>query len=289
MNKEVTSLPDEKNITGVALPAEQFRVQESEGHVEIYWVNKLLSGQLAAYRVRDFLSVQDRLRLVQNFWNSTARTPRYGEGEDGVEGYFIGASHIEKSTQAYLDEVQAYRHSLLELCQDTTDPLARMRDELRNGAMNIRAATYKGRMAGDAKAVYWNNTGEFLLLPHDDLAQLIDPQQNGFEIQHVEHVIAANFYAEMPVSGGQLKVWNIEPDNVSRQQLGLEYSGFPYPPTLLQDHAALVITVEPGDLVLLNGNLIHAVLGGSDTCARHRLLVTCFMGRLPTTELVWWT
>ncbi|BFI44324.1 hypothetical protein YKD1_07430 [Yersinia pseudotuberculosis] len=281
--------PYEKTITGLKLPKDKFRVQESVSQLELCWVEQLLSGQLAAYCVRSFTPLEDRLCIVKNFWNSTARVPRYGVGEGGVEGYFVGASHIEKTTQEYLDQVQYYRQSVNDLFQGTSDPLARMRDELKKGSLNIRAATHEGCLAGDAKAVCWNNIGEFLLLPHDDLAQLSDNRQKGFEIQQIERVIAANFYAEMPDLGGQLKVWNIEPDNISRQRLGLRHSGFPYPVALLHDHVDLVISVEAGDLVLLNGNLIHAVLGGTDTTARLRLLVTCFMGILPTAELVWWT
>ncbi|WP_337263990.1 MULTISPECIES: hypothetical protein [unclassified Serratia (in: enterobacteria)] len=282
-------LLDDLTITGVKLPRDQFRVQESNGVLDVSWVNQMFAGQLAAYRVRGFLSERDCSRIVKNFWGSTARTPRYGEGESGVEGYFVGASHIEKTTQAYLDQVQHYRQSVEALYQDSTDPLGRMRDEFTHLSLNARAATHAGRVAGDAKAVYWNNTGEFLLLPHDDLAQLSDPRQSGFEIQQIERVIAANFYAEMPPTGGQLKVWNIEPDNRSRQRLGLAHSGFPYPAGLLHDHDSLVLDVAAGDLVLLNGNLIHAVLGGKGTSAQRRLLVTCFTGRLPLGEIVWWT
>jgi len=276
-------------ISGFKLPAENFRVQESVGHLELRWIEALLAGQIAAYRIRDFLGVVDQRRIANNFWQSTSRTPRYGEGTDGVEAYFVGASHIEKTTPEYLDDASRYKDAVAALYRDATDPLDRLRSILRNGPGTVRAAQHRGRPAGDAKAVYWNNTGEFLLLPHEDLAQLADPRQAGFEIQQVERVLAANFYAEMPGAGGELKVWNVEPDAVSRTRLGLEHSGFPYPARLLDAHSHLVIDLKAGDLVLLNGNLIHAVLGGTCATARQRLLITCFMGRVSTDELVWWT
>ncbi len=276
-------------ITGRKLPEAQFRLQESFGQLDLTYIATLLSGQLAAYCVRGFLDSQRQRRIVENFWNSTARTPRYGEGEGGIEGYFVGASHIEKTTQEYLNEAQHFEEALAKLYQGTLDPLGLLRDRLRSGLMDVRAASHEGRPAGAAKAVYWNNVGEFLLLPHDDLAQLSDPRQAGFEIQQIERVIAANFYAEMPTSGGELKVWNIEPDIQSRERLGLTHSGFPYPAELLNGYAHMTIDIEAGDLVLLNGNLIHAVLGGAGAVPKRRLLITCFMGRLPTDELVWWT
>ncbi|MBC3214349.1 hypothetical protein KGP17_17250 [Serratia sp. JSRIV001] len=278
-----------ETITGERLFDSNFMVQGSVERLDLTWANQVLSGQLAAYRVRQFLSVEERTQIVKNFWCSKARTPRYGEGEGGIEGYFVGASHIEKTTQEYLDQVAFFKKPVDAIYEGSVDPLARVREGFRKESMNVRAAIHDGRPAGDAKAVYWNNTGDYLLLPHDDLAQLSDPSQHGFEIQGVEHVMAMNFYADMPSEGGQLKVWNIAPDNDSRIKLGLEYSGFPYPVELLHEHAHLTIDLEAGDLVLLNGNLVHAVLGGSGISARQRLLITCFMGQLPTGEVVWWT
>lgn len=282
-------MPSNPVVTGLQLPAAQFRVQESFGQLDPAHLAPLLSGQLAAYRVRGFLDAPQRQRIVENFWNSTARTPRYGEGEGGIEGYFVGASHIEKTTEAYLDEAQHFQPALSALYQGTSDPLELLRGWLRSVLPHVRAAAHQGRLAGAAKAVYWNNAGEFLLLPHDDLAQLSDPRQAGFEIQQIKRVIAANFYTAMPSSGGELKVWNIEPDGQSRERLGLTHSGFPYPAELLNGHAHMTIGIEAGDLVLLNGNLVHAVLGGAGASPKRRLLITCFMGTLPTDELVWWT
>jgi len=282
-------LPAKQLITGSTLSKSHFRVQESSGHLEFSWVSSLLSGELAAYRICGFLDSSRRQRIVENFWNATARTPRYGEGEGGVEGYFIGASHIEKTTQEYLDEARHFENAVADLYRGTTDPLTILRERLRSRMLCVRAAAHEGRSAGSAKAVYWNNIGEFLLLPHDDLAELSDPRQAGFEIQKVQRVMAANFYAEMPNTGGELKVWNIEPDVPSRERLGLKHSGYPYPAELLDDYGHITIDIKAGDLVLLNGNLIHAVLGSSGASPQRRLLITCFMGMLPNRELVWWT
>jgi hypothetical protein len=285
MTTEVSS----PSITGEALPADQFQLQESEGTLDIERVLDVLHGRSAAYRVRGFVPAAECATLTQNFWDSLQRTPRYGEGADGVEAYILGASHIEMSTADYLDAVEATRDAVGALYAGAADPIARLRGALSERVGVVRAAEHGGRTAGPSKAVCWNNDSvEFLLLPHDDLAQLSDPLQEDFEIQRVRQVMAVNVYPHIPGDVGQLKLWNIAPDDRTRARLGVSHSGYPYPPELLTGHSALTIPVATGDLCVINGNLVHAVLGGGSEAERGRLLLTCFTG-MAGDEFLWWT
>lgn len=285
MTTEVTA----PRVTGESLPVDQFLLHESEGVLDVDRVLDVLHGRLAAYRVREFVSPAECAAITRNFWDSPHRTPRYGEGADGVEAYILGASHIEKSTSTHLDEVDATRDAASALYAGTADPMARLRGALAERIGAARPAAHDGRNSGDSKAVCWNNdSGEFLLLPHDDLAQLSDPLQEGFEIQLIRRVMAVNVYPHVPGDSGQLKVWNVDPDDRTREQLGVTHSGYPYPPELLTDHPAVTIPVATGDLCVTNGNLVHAVLGGGTSAERGRLLLTCFSG-LAGNEFLWWT
>lgn len=278
-----------RRITGTSLPESAFRIQETNGPVDIAAVHEVLGGNLAAYHVRGFVPDDVCRQIMANFWASSDRVPRYGEGEDGVEAYLIGASHYGKPTLTYLQEALACKNGVDGLYVGAINPVAAFRDTLRASGMTVRAAALDGLPAGDSKAVYWNNVGTFLLEPHDDLAQTKDPVQADFEIQEVSRVMAVNIYAAVAEGSGQLKVWNVEPDDETRTELGLGNEGFPYPAEPLADYPSMVIEVATGDLCVVNGNLVHAVVRGNATTPKSRLLLTCFMGLNFNNELLWWT
>ena len=279
-------------ISGTSLPHSRFRVHETWQSVDREAVFDVLHGNLAACWVHDFVPAADCRRIVANFWELTRRVPRYGNGEGGIEGYLVGASHIEKTTHEYLREAAEFADAVDRLCEGTANPVSAFRTRLvgLDGTVRVRAAELGGMMAGNFKAVCWNDTGRFLLKPHDDVAQVRDPRQHDFEIQRAAQVTALNIYPEVPGDSGQLKLWNISPNDRSRAELDISFSGFPYPPELLEDYQTVVIPVATRDACVINGNLVHAVLQGNATSpGRRRLLLTCFLTLLTPDEVIWWT
>ena len=286
----MSTLTTTRRITGSSLSSEAFRVHETNGPIDVPFVTDVLAGKLAAYHVHGFVPLDTCEHIVRNFWESSGRVPRYGEGEDGVEAYLIGASHYGKPTTTYLEEARACKDHVEGLYAGVVNPVAAFRKTVAAAAgLTVRAASLDGQPAGDSKAVYWNNVGKFLLEPHDDLAQVKDPIQADFEIQQVNRVMALNIYPVVPEGSGQLRVWNVEPDNETLDELGLSGVGFPYPPELLEEFPSTTIAVETGDLCVINGNLVHAVVRGNTSSPKSRLLLTCFMGLNFRNELIWWT
>jgi hypothetical protein len=274
------------------MPETGFRVHETDQSIDAAKVFEVLRGDLAAYRVRGFVPPDACRRISENFWSSTEKVPRPGDGDDGVEGYLIGASHYGKPTLQYLEEARRAEKSVNSLYAGTFNPGAAFKSALASvpgESVNVRAASLNGLAAGDCKAIHWTGSGKYLLEPHDDLAQLRGPEQRDFEIQQAVRVLAVNIYAEVPAQSGQVQIWNVEPDDETRADLDLTYVGYPYPPELLSEYPSIIIPVETGDLCVFNGNLVHGVLRGNTMSPKKRLLITFFMTLKKDNDLIWWT
>lgn len=266
-----------------------FRLRETNRVIDNDAVFDVLHGELAAYRIRGFVPRDVCERIVENFRASSHRVPWYGDGKDEVEAYRIGASHCGKPALQYLEEVRESRDAVASVYAGTINPLNAFRAAIaadRRDLTGLRPASMNGLAAGDSKAFLWTGTRNFLPEPHDDLAQVKDPIQHDFEIQEAVRVMALNVYAQ--ADSGQLQVWNIEPDEHTREELGVTETRF-YPAELLEAYESIVIPVETGDLCVYNGNLVHAFLRGNQNSQSSRLLITCFMTVNLANELIWWT
>ena len=51
----------------------------------------------------------------------------------------------------------------------------------------------------------------------------------------------------------------------------------------------MTIPVQTGDVCVINGNLIHAVLRGEVNSLKDRLLISFFMTLNEAGDIIWWT
>jgi hypothetical protein len=250
----------------------------------------VLAGRSAGVIFRGFLPAQTCTAVSERFWANSARRRR------GVEapGYYVGAYHYFKTTDAYLAESAAAGPAVAEILEPAGTELARFWDglaeELKPAGVTVRTARHGSGSACSWLLRSWHGAGSFALAPHEDRSQCGEPRQADFEIQGVlEHEVAAlNVCLENGGEGGRLAVWNIRPELACRQRLGLQYTGSPYPVESLQGIERQYIEVRPGDAYVINGGNVHAVEACPDPAGR-RTTLACLFGFIDDATVVSWT
>lgn len=280
------------DISGQTLSSGAFQVNESLGQFRAQEIRDLLDFRLAGVFIRDALSQSTCDQLVERFWSNQGRTRR----PDGVAGFYVGAYQYGKTFEEYTSEVHKTEPYVDALLSGPTDPVqlvmgaVRLAVEVRH--MEVRLARWKGEAAARIRALAWTAKGPYLLAPHDDIGQLTDPLQSGFEIQECakHQVIAVNVYPRVPKPGGKLRIWNIKPDQRTRDALDIAHTGYPYPADALRDIPYLDVDVETGSVLLSNGGLVHAVSGYDEqtNLSGERLLMNFFFGQIDQGTIVHW-
>lgn len=281
-------------VTGSSFPPDQFKCVEDWTSVNYETVFAILTGKLSVYVVRNAIAAEDCFRIRSNFWNRVGNSQR----GDGPMAYVLGAYHYGKSTDQYFKDLTQNKMQPDSVFDGVRDPVSELYKGLQTHCLkrniDCRPAMFQGQAAGTSRAMSWMKPGDFLLEPHDDVGQLSNPKQRDFEIQLVAKraVMAVNAYPSASPKEGQLKIWNILPDDAARARLGITETGFPYSPDVLNGFASMTIPLCTGDVCVFNGGQVHAVQGADYTETRfrdRRLLLTSFAGFINDTTLVWWT
>lgn len=275
-------------LTGWQGDSNYFRFEENDEFRPRSIVD-ILHGRLAGVVFRSVVPTATCAELTGRFLASPARRAR---GAD-VPGEYVGAYHYAKTTDGYLDEAATVRGALDEMLDMPASPLAVLRqglaEVLAEDGVEFRLAQHESREACPAILRSWHGKEQFALAPHEDLGQCVDPRQAGFEIQGApnHHIVAMNMCLENG-AGGRLVVWNIQPDQMSRQRLGLQYTGVPYPLECLDGIETMSIDVYPGDIYLFNSAHVHAVEPSADPSSR-RITLSGLLGFIDDKTVVSWT
>ncbi|WP_405652612.1 hypothetical protein [Streptomyces sp. NBC_00019] len=248
----------------------------------------LCSGAVPAIRIPRFLSAADAKHLTSSF----LQCPEVEERQDGVWGKYLGAYHYRRTFEDYRAQIDRTSAVLSELLKAVGDPLEHLNDEigaalLSGPSARNRPAVWHGSPVATARMSAWLPSTEYLLDAHDDIGQLRDPEQKGFEPQRIpdDGVIAVNLYTSSPAEGGKLRLWNVMSNTAVRHELGIARSGYPYPGSFLDAYDYIDVQPRTGDLVLINGAIPHAVtLHQAD---EPRVAVNYFFGRLGESIIRW--
>jgi hypothetical protein len=220
----------------------------------------VLYGRSLGVVFRDVVPPATRDELIRNFLTSPGRLKR---GAD-APGEYLGAYHYNKTIEEYLDQTDAIKADLNRALDVPFEPLRalyrQLGEALARSGIEFRPARHASREACAGVFRSWLGKRNYALEPHEDRGQCEDPKQVGFEIQQVvaQHILGLNICLDNG-PGGRLIVWNLRPDEAARDQLGVRYTGSPYPTDWLTGVDQLALDVRPGDIYLFNAGHVHAV------------------------------
>jgi hypothetical protein len=273
-------------ITGISLPDDEFRVETVE-RLDTKSFLDLAQGRRVGLILPGFISQRDCERISENF----ARNPGKRQRQDGVPGETLGVDLYKATPSVYVEEVLKHRRHVEELFFGATNVPLKLQTAIQRimpQGTAVRSASAFGIQFGSCRAVKWTDCGTHALKFHDDQGQLTDPGQARLETSRVKFPLALNVYPSTSEIGGGLVVYNIAPDDATRVELGLAYTGYPYPIDLLEGRFnKLTVTPKAGDLVILSGRFVHGVegLGGSSP----RILLNHFGGFIDPETFVTWS
>jgi hypothetical protein len=271
-------------VTGTVANESYFHFEERQGFSPDE-VIEVLNGKYLGVIYRNVVDPQIAASLLQGFWRSPAARRR-----PDAPSYFLGAYHFDKSVEDYLAESAAVNPSVESLVNTPDSPWVWFRtavaDRLRRDGVQLRVAEMATQKACLALIRSWDAEGEFALYPHEDMSQCQDPRQAGFEIQDVvNHEICAVNMCLANGSGGRLVIWNMRPDEATRERLQIRYTGFSYPPAELAGVSNLRVDIGAGDIYVFNGAYIHAV----ERTQGLRATISFFIGHLDERTVATWT
>jgi hypothetical protein len=277
-----------RKLTGWSGGTDYFTVREYRTF-DPQAVIDVLRGRVAGVIFRGMVAPDSCAALSDRFWNSPDRARRSSE----APSYYLGTYHYHKTTAEYLDESERTAAALERVLDVPGDPVTTvyggLAEALAAEGTTVRPARQGSREACRALLRSWHGDGRYALEPHEDRAQCTEPKQADFEIQRVlDHQITALNICLENGDGGRLLLWNIQPDDASKRELGLHHTGSPYPTETLEGIECRRLDIAAGDVYLFNGSHVHAVEPNVSRDSR-RTTLAGILGFVDDHTVVSWT
>jgi hypothetical protein len=272
-------------LRGKSLRRNAFEFRITERLPSEQWTD-IAAGRQIGEIVKGFLSPDACEAIRRNFENSSSIRKR----TDGVPGETLGVDLYKSAPEEYVVKSLMLRADCNRLFQGTVNVPIHLRESLQRTIPKrciVRPAIYNGIEFNPVRAIRWTDNGNYALKFHDDQAQLGDPWQKDMETSRISYPVAFNVYPSVSENGGALVVYNIAPSEQSRAELGLSFTGYPYPEELLKDFERIEVAPEAGDLVILSGRFVHGVTGIGG--ATPRILLNHFGGNIDSKTFVTWS
>lgn len=246
-------------------------------------IEKIISGEVNAVWIREFSDNKTCHSISTAFQNTGTAQPR----KDNVPGIMVGESHYFKTPDEYHNSCKHQENLVKSLFSTTEDPIERLYSIINDNIKPTRPARWKESLALHTRAISWKEKegSQFLLQPHDDVSQVHCARNAGWEICNVKELIAVNFYAKCTPGHGALRLFDIRHTEQLEKEAGVTGVGYPYPDYLLQGVSSYDFNVGTGDVLMINGSLIHAVMPSE----HDRIVLNSFIGVTPQEEVIYWT
>jgi L-isoleucine 31-dioxygenase len=277
---------------------EKIRLVEDHQEINFETIYELLNqkeSKNCAYIIRDYLKFGECISLKEEYTKIINETNGGNRANDFVPVNQIGATQFTKSTPEYFNECSRTKDQIMQIIDSINDHSLKddflleksLKDELYKYGVDFAPSSFNDQYVNQFTIRQWINSNDkgLALLPHEDLSQLNFAKLDSYEIGNVKKVIACNLCISNS-KGGELLIWDADPDLETKIKLGVENSGYPYPLELLEDTDCISIKINPGDLYFINANLIHAV---KEIQGNERITLGRFMGFCADNKVVYWT
>lgn len=276
---------------GISLPNNDFRVIDVDDD-DLEAALQDFAGAMPTVpiiRYRGYADTAECDEFRERFLASKATVQR---GDD-VPAIMIGANHYGKPMSEYARDVRDSAGDIEDIVGGF-DLAGKIGGRIANalGEPYVhRPAEHNGMLAGQVRLAQWTSPDtEFALQPHEDFSQMTDPRQADFEIQKAISPIAIGLYPSTGDHGGQLRVYNLVPNENFRARIGVSHTGHPYPVSSLQGIDYVDVDIEDGDLLIFSGLFVHAVTKIVASKEHPRILMHTFAGVVPDDfEVLTWT
>ncbi|MBS4430276.1 hypothetical protein E2566_20105 [Pectobacterium punjabense] len=296
MNELLATEPKRKYLTGSSKSNFGY-LESTDGEIDFSIVkNIILHGHHngnVLYIIRNYAHEAVCKAIADTFNRVVVENGRNRPDDGFVLTNQVGATQFSRNGQQYIYEVNRVNQCVADLMAMTDEHgneslfLNRtLEAEFLNHGIHFGPARFKNGYACFATFRRWLDNGVMSLMPHEDMAQVDFAREDGFEIANTQTVTAYNACLEGAKGGGQLKIWNLIPDDQCRKSLGVSRTGYPYPPHLLEGIESLSVQLNAGDLYFMNACHLHGV---SSVSEGSRLTAGRFIGKLSDRKVVYWT
>jgi len=245
------------------------------------------------YVIRDCVPEEWTKTLTNNFNNIVNEEGSHRNNDGFVLVQQLGSSQFAKTGQMYIEESHQVFDDIAKLFLDVPSHIidnffmgTYLEDNFLKHNKHFGPSRFKHGFASMATFRRWLDNGVMSLMPHEDKAQLAFAVKDSYEIARSTGVVAQNLCMEASGKGGELVIWNIQPDDECRDRFNVQDTGYPYPPDSLKDIESVSVKLNPGDIYFMNACCVHGV---SSVSNGSRLTAGRFIGALPNNKVVYWT